>query len=87
MFETLQNFFLNKLIGQLIARAAVTAAAYAAGPAATAALAKAGLSISVDPNQLAAGMQAAAHCAYTFLKTHLPAKTTAAPAAATPPTP
>jgi hypothetical protein len=84
--NTIIDFFANKILGQLIARAAVTAAAYAAGPVAQAALGKAGLSVSVDPNQLAAGVQAVAHMAYSWLKAKFaPATTPATPAASTPP--
>ena len=65
------DFFANKLLGQLIARAAVTVAAYAAGPVATAALGKVGVSVSVDPNALAAGVQGLAHVAYSWVKNKL----------------
>lgn len=66
--NTIYDFFANKIAGQLIARACVTLAAFLAGPAATAALGKAGLSITVDPAALAAGTQAAAHMAYSWIK-------------------
>ncbi len=83
MFDKLEDFFLNKLIGQLIVRAAVTAAAFAAGPAATAALGKAGLSVSIDPTQLATALQGLAHSALSVIR-HLKAQD--APAAAPAPT-
>jgi hypothetical protein len=84
--NTIIDFFANKILGQLIARAAVTAAAYAAGPVAQAALGKAGLSVSVDPNALAAGVQGFMHIAYSWIKAKF-APSPAAPAAQSAPNP
>lgn len=72
------DFFANRLLGQLIARAAVTAAAFVAGPVAQQALGHVGLSVTVDPQQLAAAVQAGAHMLYSAIK----AKVAPAPKAA-----
>ena len=85
MFQKIEDFFLNKFLGKIIARAAVSAAALAAGPEATALFGKAGLSLSVDPTELAAGMLAAGHGLFEWFKAwRLSKAADAAPKAAEP---
>lgn len=68
MLNSVENWLLNVAIGKAVARLAVTAAAYAAAPAARALLLQAGISYSVDPAALAAGLIAAGHAAFEWFK-------------------
>ncbi len=61
MFEKLQDFFVNKLLGKLIVRLAVAAASYAASG-------QLGLTVNMDPNQVALLLTTGANAALTFLK-------------------
>lgn len=68
MFKKIEEFLFNKFAGKLLARAAVTIAAYAASAPAQAILSKAGISVTVDPAEMTAGMIAGAHAAYEWFK-------------------
>ncbi len=67
MFEKIQDFFLNKLLGKLIVRVAIAAASYAASG-------KLGLAINMDPNAVAALLTAGVNSALTYFK-HQPLPT------------
>ena len=66
--EKIEGWFFNKLAGKLVARAAVTIAAYLMSNPVQALLAKAGLSLAVDQSELTAGLIAGAHAAYEWFK-------------------
>ena len=83
MFKKLEGWLFNVFAGKVLARAAVTVAAYIAGPVVQGIAAKAGVKISVDPAELQAGMVLGAHAAYEWYK-NLRAK---APAPAVPDAP
>lgn len=68
MLQKLEDFFLNKFVGKLIARAAVTVAGFVAGPLIQGKAAQLGFSISVDPQTLEAGGTALAHAAFEWFK-------------------
>lgn len=59
---------MNVFAGKLVARAAVLIAAYVAGPVVQGLAAQAGLSVSVDPLKLQAGMMLLANAAFEWLK-------------------
>lgn len=61
MFKKLEDFFLNKFAGKLLARFAVTAAGFLSGQAASA-------SVSIDPNELSAAFIAGGHAAFEWFK-------------------
>lgn len=61
MFKKIEGFLFGKVAGRVIARLAVSAAAYLAGQAA-------GVGISVDPDQLSAALITGANAAYTWAK-------------------
>lgn len=68
MFKKLEEFLFNKLAGKLIARAAVTAAAYLAGPMVNMIAAKTGVHITLDAGELEASMIMGAHAAFEMFK-------------------
>jgi hypothetical protein len=61
MLKRLEDFLFGKVAGRVIARLAVSAAAFLAGQAA-------GVGIDLDPDQLSAALIAGANAAYTWLK-------------------
>lgn len=75
MIEKIEDFFLNKFIGKLVARAAVTAAGYLASGVI-------GVHVNVDPNELNAAVIAGAHAAFEWFKARR-AKNPASPAVQT----
>jgi len=68
MLKKIENFFLQKLLGKMLARAAVTVAGYIAGPLVQGTARGFGLSLSVDPAQLEAGAIVAAHAIFEYFK-------------------
>lgn len=68
MLGRLEDFLLKKFAGKVIARAAVTIAAFVAGPVVQGAAAKAGIDISVNVTELEAGMVLGAHAAFEWYK-------------------
>ncbi len=75
MLDKIEDFFLNRFAGKLIARAAVTVAAYLASGVV-------GVHINVDPNELAAAITLAAHGAFEWFRARR-AKNPASPAVQT----
>lgn len=61
MIKKIEEFFFGQVFGRVIARLAVSAAAYIAGQAA-------GVGISVDPDQLSSALIAGANALYTYIK-------------------
>ena len=68
MFKKLEGWLLNKFAGKLLARAAVSIAAFVAGPVVQGFAAKAGLHVSVDPLELQAGLVLAGQAAFEWYK-------------------
>jgi hypothetical protein len=69
MFQKLEDWLLNKFAGKLLARAAVSVAAWVASTQVQALLAKAGIhGVNVDPAELTAGGIVAAHGAFEWFK-------------------
>ncbi len=69
MISGIESWLFNEFAGKLIARAAVTAAAYVASTVVQGYLAKAGIhGVAVDPAELTAGIIAGAHAAYEAFK-------------------
>lgn len=66
--DKIEDWLLNKFAGKLLARAAVTIAAYVAGPVVQGLAAKAGIAVSVNPGELEAGLIVAAHSAFEWFK-------------------
>ena len=61
MFEKIEDFFLNQFKGKVIARAAVTIAAYLASG-------KLGAAVNVNPEELAALAIIGAHAVFEWFK-------------------
>ncbi len=66
--ERIEDWLLNKFAGKLVARAAVTIAAYVAGPVVQGLAAKAGVSISINPGELEAALIVGAHGVFEWFK-------------------
>lgn len=73
MFEKVQDFFLNKLLGKIAVRLGIALASYAASG-------KIGLAIQMDPNEVTALLMAGANAALSWFK-HAPVAMPAAPEA------
>lgn len=61
MIKKIEEFLFGKVAGRVIARLAVSAAAFLAGQAAS-------VNVSVDPDQLSAALITGANAAYTWVK-------------------
>lgn len=68
MINKLENWLLNVLAGKILARAAVTIAAYLATAPAQALLKSLGISVVIDQADLAAGLIALFHAAFEWFK-------------------
>ncbi len=68
MLNKIEDFFFNKLLGKIIARAALTGAAFVAGPKVSGLLGQVGVSVSVSPEALGAALTVGAHWAYEHYK-------------------
>lgn len=61
MLKRIEDFLFGKVAGRVIARLAVSGAAYIAAQAA-------GKGVNIDPNELSAAMIAGANAAYSWIK-------------------
>ena len=61
MIKKLEDFLFGQVFGRVLARLAVSAAAYVVGQAA-------GAGVHLDPNELSSALIAGANAAYTWLK-------------------
>lgn len=61
MLKRIEDFLFGKVAGRVVARLAVSAAAYIAAQAA-------GKGVHIDPNELSAALIAGANAGYTWLK-------------------
>ncbi len=61
MINKIEEFLFGKVAGRVVARLAVSAAAYLAAQAA-------GRGVNIDPNELSAALIAGANAAYTWVK-------------------
>lgn len=66
--KRLEEWLFEKFAGKVLARAAVTFAAWVASTAVQGALARAGIHATVDPSELTTGMIAAGHAAFEWFK-------------------
>lgn len=68
MKNKIESWLLNVFAGKIVARAAVTIAAYVASASTQALLGRAGLSVQIDQAELTAGIIAGAHAAFEWFK-------------------
>ena len=66
--ERIEGWLLNRFGGKILARLAVTIVAYLASAPIQALLAKAGISLAVNPDELTAGLIAGAHAIFEWFK-------------------
>jgi hypothetical protein len=89
MFKRLENFLLNKIMGKMLARAAVTATAFICGPLVKIVETKTGIHIPLSDVEVNAALITGAHALFEMLKAWRQKATAvaAAPAPATPAAP
>ncbi len=74
----IETWLFNAFAGKVAARAAVSIAAYVAGPVIQGIANQAGIHVSIDPAELSTGMTLAGHAAFEWFKAWRLSKSSAA---------